>query len=280
MVKIEILYFDGRPNHEPAVERVEAVLKEEGIGATISGVNVRDAAAAREVAFQGSPSIRVNGVDVEPAAQSSRDYGMMCRTYAVNGRREGLPSREMVREAILAAQSRIAPTSESKEPAIQARKVSVFAAGSILASIVASFCCILPIVFALTGVSILGASALFDTWRPYLLGVTFALLGLGFYYEFRPRKRHCGAGSTCTMPTTNRAGRFMLWLAAAVAILFAAFPYYSGKVAELLLSPSQVPAVVPSEVPQGKRGNERKPVVPRQGRCAFGWVSRSPLGEC
>jgi hypothetical protein len=157
-VKIEILYFDGCPNHEPAVERVEAVLKE-NIGATISEVNVRDAAVAREVGFLGSPSIRVNGVDIEPAGRSAQDYGMMCRTYVVNGHRQGLPSREMLREAILAAQSGTAPTSKSGEPAIQARKASLFAAASVLASIVASFCCILPIAFALTGASILGASA-------------------------------------------------------------------------------------------------------------------------
>jgi hypothetical protein len=34
---------------------------------------------------------------------------------------------------------------------------------------------------------------------------------------------------------TNSVGRIMLWIAAAAAILFAAFPYYSGKIGELLL---------------------------------------------
>ena len=105
-----------------------------------------------------------------------------------------------------------------------------------LAAIVASFCCILPIVFALTGFSILGASALFDAWRPYLLGVTFGLLGLGFYVAYRPGKAQCVSGSVCFMPETNRAGRRMLCFAAAVAILFAAFPYYSGAVARFLLT--------------------------------------------
>ena len=38
------------------------------------------------------------------------------------------------------------------------------------------------------------------------------------------------------MPVTNRSGRLMLWLATAVVVLFAGFPYYSGAVAELLLS--------------------------------------------
>jgi hypothetical protein len=234
-VKIEILYFDGCPNHGPAVQTVEAVLKEEGIGATISEVNIQNAEVARDLGFLGSPSIRVNGLDVEPEARSAHDYGMMCRTYLVNGRREGLPPREMLREAILAAHTGIA-AGESQTSAIQSRKASLFAAGSVFAAIVASFCCILPIVFALTGVSILGASALFDAWRPYLLGLTFVLLGLGFYFAYRPRKEQCAPGSACALPKTNRAGRLILWLAAAAVILFAAFPYYSGRVADFLFS--------------------------------------------
>jgi len=64
-------------------------------------------------------------------------------------------------------------------------------------AIIASFCCILPIVFALTGFSILGASALFDAWRPYLLGLTFGLLGFGFYFAYRPTNEQCAPGSAC-----------------------------------------------------------------------------------
>jgi len=61
---------------------------------------VSEPAIAQKIGFLGSPSIRVNGLDVEPEARSQRAYGMMCRTYAVNGRREGLPSREMLRQAM------------------------------------------------------------------------------------------------------------------------------------------------------------------------------------
>ena len=104
-MKIEILYFDGCPNHKPAVEVLREVLREEGVTAEIVEVNVRDASMARETKFLGSPSIRVNGLDVEPEMRAARDYGMMCRTYAVDGRREGLPSREMLRKAMSEAQS-------------------------------------------------------------------------------------------------------------------------------------------------------------------------------
>ncbi len=175
---------------------------------------------------------------MEAAARSSREYGMMCRTYVVSGRREGLPSREMIRRAI-----RETPSTDEKSGSPETRheaskRVSLFATGSILAAIAASLCCIPPILFALTGVSILGASAIFAEWRPYLLGVTFGLLALGFYFAYRPAKEACAPGSACAMPRTKRSGRLMLWVASVAVVLFAAFPYYSGPVAELLLSHS------------------------------------------
>ena len=140
------------------------------------------------------------------------------------------PSNPEANSGINNSDSDQSPSNSSKSP------TSLFAAGSVLAAIIASFCCILPIVFALAGFSILGASALFDAWRPYLLGVTFGLLGLGFYFAYRPKKEQCAPGSACAMPVTNRSGRLMLWLATAAVVLFAAFPYYSGAVAEWLLS--------------------------------------------
>src|SRR5450759_1037351 len=99
-MKTEILYFEGCPNHRPAVERVREVLKEEGLTAEVVEVNVSDEAAARPLGFLGSPTIRVNGLDVEPPARSSKQFGMLCRTYTEDGRREGLPSRELIRKAL------------------------------------------------------------------------------------------------------------------------------------------------------------------------------------
>ncbi len=235
-MKIEVLYFDGCPNHKPAVERVQQLLREKGVSAEVLEVNVSDASIAQQVGFLGSPSVRVNGLDVEPETRAARDYGMMCRTYSVDGRREGLPSREILRQAMREANSGINDSDSGQPPSNKSKSPTLFAAGSIFAAIIASFCCILPIVFALTGFSILGASALFDAWRPYLLGVTFGFLGLGFYFTYRPRRKQCAPGSACAMPVTNRSGRLMLWLATAAVVLFAAFPYYSGAVAEWLLS--------------------------------------------
>lgn len=102
-MKIEILYFDGCPYHRPAVEKVRAVVRQEGVSADTVEVNVRDASMALNLKFLGSPSIRVNGLDVEQTMRTSQAYGMMCRTYPVNGRRERFPSREMLRKAVCEA---------------------------------------------------------------------------------------------------------------------------------------------------------------------------------
>jgi hypothetical protein len=90
-MRIEVLFFDGCPNRGPAVERVQEVLREEGISAEVVEVNVTEPSMARELRFLGSPTVRANGFDAEPDARAAREYGMMCRTYAANGRREGMP---------------------------------------------------------------------------------------------------------------------------------------------------------------------------------------------
>ena len=104
-MKIEVLYFDDCPNHQPAVERVREVLREEGIPEEVSEVNVPNDAAARTLGFLGSPSIRIDGRDVEPDARSSQHCGMACRTYMEEGKRQGLPSRETIRTALREAAS-------------------------------------------------------------------------------------------------------------------------------------------------------------------------------
>ena len=48
-MKIEVLYFDGCPNHKPAIERVQEVLREEAISAELLEVNVKEFAIAQEL---------------------------------------------------------------------------------------------------------------------------------------------------------------------------------------------------------------------------------------
>ncbi|MFN8006777.1 MAG: mercuric transporter MerT family protein [Terriglobia bacterium] len=250
-MKIELFYFNGCPNHQPTVERLKEVLKEEGVTAEINAINVSDPSTAQTLRFLGSPTLRIDGLDVELPARSYGNYGVMCRTYLDNGKREGAPSRDLIRAAIREALANGSSATKGRQPTTQLatkslekpNRAGLFMASSVVAAVLASFCCILPIFFALTGFTIMGASTAFAEWRPYLLMLTFGMLGLGFYFAYRPAKGECEPGGVCERPIPKRSGRLMLWLATAAVIAFAAFPYFSGPVSEFLLSHSNATAV-------------------------------------
>jgi hypothetical protein len=105
-MKVEIFYFSGCPNHLPAVGLVREALQQEGVSAELVEVEVNDVATARLVRFLGSPSIHVNGQDVEPSARSAQGFGMTCRTYTNQGQRAGVPPVDWIRAAVREAKER------------------------------------------------------------------------------------------------------------------------------------------------------------------------------
>jgi mercuric ion transport protein len=98
------------------------------------------------------------------------------------------------------------------------------AVASVVAAAAASACCIGPVVAAVLGAGALGAaSTRLEPYRPWLLGGTVVLLGVGFVSAYR-REAKC-ADDTCE-PASRRSARIVLWIAAVVVALLAAFPYY------------------------------------------------------
>ena len=104
-MRIEVLYFPGCPNHVPAVDCVRAVLAQEDTLAEMVEIAVKDVATAQLTRFLGSPTVRVDGQDVEPAARVERAFGLSCRTYIYGGRRAGVPPLEWIRAAVREANS-------------------------------------------------------------------------------------------------------------------------------------------------------------------------------
>jgi len=94
-MKVEVLYFEGCPNHKPAVERVRLVLRQQGIAAELVEIEVPDAEAAKAMGFLGSPTIRVNGLDIDPASRTAKEVGFACRCYS-----GGLPAEDLIRAAV------------------------------------------------------------------------------------------------------------------------------------------------------------------------------------
>ena len=105
-MRIEILYVTGCPNHTPAVGRVREALLREDVAAEMVEVEVKDANTARVVGFLGSPTIRIDGRDVEPAARVAQAFGLTCRTYVHHGHRAGVPPIEWIRAAVREAKEK------------------------------------------------------------------------------------------------------------------------------------------------------------------------------
>jgi len=95
-VTIEVLYIPGCPNYEPTMERVKTVLSSEFLPDRPHSVAVTTDSEAKSLKFPGSPTVRVNGRDIEPSATTQ--IGLACRVYA-NG--SGVPADHMLRAAIL-----------------------------------------------------------------------------------------------------------------------------------------------------------------------------------
>ena len=98
--RVEILYFEGCPNHEPARALVERLASNLGIEPQIELLEVADPDAAVALRFLGSPTVRVDGVDVEPGAEERRDFALSCRIYRSERGVAGQPDERWVREAL------------------------------------------------------------------------------------------------------------------------------------------------------------------------------------
>jgi hypothetical protein len=99
-MKVELLYFDGCPTYSQALDNLLRALALERQVADVEMIRVRDAADADAKRFIGSPTIRLDGVDIEgPATDLQRAfYG--CRVYVEGQRNVGWPSVDRIREAI------------------------------------------------------------------------------------------------------------------------------------------------------------------------------------
>ena len=103
---VEILYFDGCPNHESARALVERLSGELGVELEVQLVNVPDDEAARRLRFLGSPTIRIDGEDVDPQAAWRDDYILSCRLYRTKRGFSGQPDERWVRDALKRALAR------------------------------------------------------------------------------------------------------------------------------------------------------------------------------
>src|SRR5213080_4101298 len=104
-MRVELLFWAGCPSYGKALRELQQVLRESGHDprtVIVREITTDDAAASE--GFVGSPTIRIDGADVQPLA--NEPTGLTCRVYR---RRDGCindtPAPEDLREAVLAASS-------------------------------------------------------------------------------------------------------------------------------------------------------------------------------
>lgn len=97
---VEILYFDDCPNWPAAASAVDVLARELGIAVDVRLVRVASKEEAARLRFLGSPTVRVDGRDVEPGAEERRDYALACRIYRTGEGFAGLPPDGRLRAAL------------------------------------------------------------------------------------------------------------------------------------------------------------------------------------
>lgn len=96
-LRVELLYFDSCPSYKTALANIEAALREKGLKARVDLIKVESEEAAERVGFQGSPSVRINGKDLEGRDQG---FSFSCRLYRANGKTSAAPSKEAIIEKL------------------------------------------------------------------------------------------------------------------------------------------------------------------------------------
>lgn len=104
-MRIQFLYWEDCPSHEAAMERLQQVMAEENIDEEIEIVHVETEEQAQAMRFVGSPTILIDGEDVDPPPVDAFT-ALTCRVYHWDdGRFSPLPSPDMIRNALRAAQT-------------------------------------------------------------------------------------------------------------------------------------------------------------------------------
>ena len=101
-MRVSFFYYEECPSHEQALERLREVMAEESIFTDVEVFEVETEDQARELRFVGSPTIRVEGQDIDPPGDAR--YALACRAYRLEDDRiSPLPSKDMIGRALRSA---------------------------------------------------------------------------------------------------------------------------------------------------------------------------------
>ena len=96
---VSFLYYEECPSHDLALERLREVMAEESIPGEVEVIKVETEEQAHELRFVGSPTICVDGQDIDPPTDPR--YALTCRAYRLaDGHISPLPSKNLMQRAL------------------------------------------------------------------------------------------------------------------------------------------------------------------------------------
>lgn len=205
-MNIDVLCIPDCPHRTLAMERIREALTLANARAEIREVLVEDGATAARLAFPGSPTIRINGRDVQPVSFFKQDAGLQCRLYS-GAEAGGAPSCESILRAIREALH--------EEGSMRERPKWAAPLAAIAAALGTLLCC-LPLGF-LGAIGAAGAGLFFSGFRIFFLILSPVFLALGFWQHYRAKSCNIRA---------HRISSALLWIATLAVLIIFLFPQW------------------------------------------------------
>ncbi len=105
----------------------------------------------------------------------------------------------------------------------------IAATGSVIGAILASSCCIAPLLLVTLGVSgaWIGSLSALEPYTPWFAAVTLVFLGSGFWQVYWKKKPACEEDSYCANPASDRVIKIVLWSATVLVVLVLTIDYWA-----------------------------------------------------
>jgi mercuric ion transport protein len=105
----------------------------------------------------------------------------------------------------------------------------IVAAGSVIGAVLASSCCIVPLLLVTLGVSgaWIGSLSTLEPYKPWFAAVTMLFLGIGFWQVYWKPKQECEEDSYCASPKSDRVVKIALWSATLLVALASTIDYWA-----------------------------------------------------
>jgi hypothetical protein len=97
---VQLLYLPDCPNYQPTRELIEQTSSELGIELDLELIKIDDKESAHRLRFLGSPTVRIDGDDIEPNARDRTDVALSCRIYRSEHGTRGYPDSDLLRTAL------------------------------------------------------------------------------------------------------------------------------------------------------------------------------------